>query len=89
MPMSRSATPMNTGTTGRRRVFRMCRMMSAAGGSLFLQQHLHQAAVEVGRRLKHLGARRLLALAIVAGQVDQGRGRTSVAAYACSATTSM
>ena len=47
---------------------------------LLLEQHLHQVVVEVGERLEHLGARRLLALAIFLGQVDPVRRRAVVVA---------
>ena len=47
---------------------------------LLLEQHLHQVVVEVGERLEHLGARRLLALAVLLGQGDPVRGRAVVVA---------
>ena len=37
---------------------------------LVLEQLLHQVVVEVGQGLEHLGARRLLALEVVVGEVD-------------------
>ena len=79
--MSRSATPMNTGTTwSAPSVLRRSRRTVLGRRLLLLEQHLHQVVVEVGERLEHLAARRLLALAILLRQRDLVRRRAVVVA---------
>ena len=76
-PMSCSATPMNTGTTwSAPSVLRRSRRIRSVRRLLVLEQQAHQIVVEIGQRLQHLAAGRLLALEIV------GRHRDDVGSLA-------